>query len=111
MNTLASKLREDIKETSNDDTNPFRCYLPQNLGVNANLALLWSAVAHMERAGLDFKYNNIQVGDFLNLSGRTATTLVGELVSKGLLVSTLDKVRELKITELSKELAFIKGVI
>jgi len=109
MANIDNQLLLDVTKTSNDETNPFRCYQPQNLGVNSNLSLLWSAVAHMERVGIDFDYTNKQVGAFINLCPRTATKLVGELVDKGLLTSTVNLTRRLRTTAKSRELAFTKG--
>jgi len=109
MTSRDNKLLLDITKTSNDVTNPFRCYYPQNLGVNSNLSLIWSAVVHMERSGIDFNYTNKQVGAFINLSPRTVTSLIKELIEKGLLTSSGNIVRNLKTTDKSRKLAFTRG--
>lgn len=92
-------LTNAVRQTTNDETSPFRFYLPQLLGVNANTAYLISAVIHAEREGMKFDYTNEAIAFFISCSPALVTKMIKASVKKGLItVSGKCSSRTLEVT-------------
>lgn len=93
-------LRLVIKQTTNDETNPFLLYIPPFLGVKSETCFLISAVIHHNKIGKEFGYMNQDVAQFCSCSAGYVRKMIKASVNKGWLsVTGSGKSRKLHVTK------------